>query len=47
MIPTNVFGPYDNYSIEDGHVAPGLMHKCYKAKQSGEVWEFEGLGFRV
>ncbi len=23
------------YSIEDGHVAPGLMHKCYKAKLSG------------
>mmetsp|Transcript_47866 Transcript_47866/g.95905 ORF Transcript_47866/g.95905 Transcript_47866/m.95905 type:complete len:320 (+) Transcript_47866:13-972(+) len=41
VIPTNVFGPYDNYSIEDGHVAPGLMHKCKLAKEKGEnltVW---------
>ena len=23
VVPTNVFGPHDNYSIDDGHVAPG------------------------
>ena len=34
VIPTNVFGPHDNYSIEDGHVLPGLMHKVYLAKRS-------------
>ncbi|NIG58119.1 GDP-L-fucose synthase [Pontoporia blainvillei] len=27
VIPTNVFGPHDNFSIEDGHVLPGLIHK--------------------
>jgi NAD dependent epimerase/dehydratase family len=32
VIPTNIFGEYDNYSIENGHVIPGLMHKCYLAK---------------
>ncbi|KAK2162699.1 hypothetical protein LSH36_93g03041 [Paralvinella palmiformis] len=32
VIPTNVFGPHDNFSIEDGHVLPGLMNKVYKAK---------------
>ncbi|XP_061634501.1 GDP-L-fucose synthase-like isoform X2 [Phyllopteryx taeniolatus] len=32
VIPTNVFGPHDNYSIEDGHVVPGLIHKTYIAK---------------
>lgn len=32
VIPTNIFGPYDNYSIEDGHVLPGLCHKAYLAK---------------
>lgn len=32
VIPTNVFGPNDNYSIEDGHVIPGLIHKVYLAK---------------
>ena len=32
VIPTNVFGPHDNFNIEDGHVLPGLMHKVYTAK---------------
>ena len=43
VIPTNIFGPHDNFSIEDGHVLPGLMHKCYKAKAkmaSGEAGDF-------
>lgn len=35
IIPTNIYGPDDNYSIEDGHVIPGLIHKCYLAKQNG------------
>ncbi|XP_061634503.1 GDP-L-fucose synthase-like isoform X4 [Phyllopteryx taeniolatus] len=41
VIPTNVFGPHDNYSIEDGHVVPGLIHKTYIAKKEGKplvVW---------
>lgn len=41
VIPTNVFGPHDNYNIEDGHVLPGLIHKTYLAKQNKEpvtVW---------
>jgi len=43
VIPTNIFGPHDNFSIEDGHVLPGLMHKCLKAKQKiadGDEGEF-------
>jgi GDP-L-fucose synthase len=33
VIPTNVFGPHDNYNLEDSHVLPGLTHKCYLAKR--------------
>ena len=33
VIPTNVFGPHDNYNLEDSHVIPGLIHKCYLAKR--------------
>eukprot|EP00960_Hanusia_phi_P031150 749108-Hanusia_phi.AAC.3 len=33
QVPTNVFGPHDNYSIEDGHVAPGLMHKVGEGQE--------------
>ncbi|CAG8709382.1 327_t:CDS:2, partial [Acaulospora morrowiae] len=32
VIPTNVFGPHDNYDLQDSHVIPGLLHKCYLAK---------------
>ncbi|NWX50692.1 FCL synthase, partial [Steatornis caripensis] len=36
VIPTNVFGPHDNFNIEDGHVLPGLIHKVYLAKLGEE-----------
>ncbi|XP_074553067.1 GDP-L-fucose synthase-like [Halichoeres trimaculatus] len=35
VIPTNVFGPYDNFNIENGHVLSALMNKTYKAKKEG------------
>ncbi len=28
LIPTNVYGPHDNFNVDDGHVIPGLIHKC-------------------
>ena len=31
IVPTNVYGPHDNFCIEDGHVLPGLIHKCKRA----------------
>jgi len=40
-IPTNIYGPNDNWSLEDGHVLPSLIHRCFLAKQKGEnlmVW---------
>ena len=44
VIPTNIFGPYDNFSIEDGHVIPGLIHKCHIAKERGEDFVIWGSG---
>ncbi|XP_053404941.1 GDP-L-fucose synthase-like [Mercenaria mercenaria] len=32
VISTNAFGPNDNFSVKDGHVLPGLIHKTYMAK---------------
>uniref|UniRef100_G3PGT5 GDP-L-fucose synthase n=1 Tax=Gasterosteus aculeatus aculeatus TaxID=481459 RepID=G3PGT5_GASAC len=32
VIPTNVFGPHDNFNIENGHVLSALINKTYKAK---------------
>ncbi|KAI5616060.1 hypothetical protein C0J50_8555 [Silurus asotus] len=42
VIPTNIFGPHDNFSIEDGHVLPALIHKTYKAKRDGTALEQYG-----
>nr|CAG8552142.1 7443_t:CDS:2 [Entrophospora candida] len=44
VIPTNVFGPYDNYDLEDSHVIPGLLHKCYLAKKNKTPFIVSGTG---
>lgn len=44
VIPTNVYGPNDNYDIENGHVLPSLIHKCYLAKKNNTDWEVWGDG---
>ncbi|XP_075067702.1 GDP-L-fucose synthase-like isoform X3 [Mixophyes fleayi] len=44
VIPTNVFGPHDNFNIEDGHVLPGLIHKVYLAKQNATALSIWGTG---
>ncbi|KAK7134058.1 hypothetical protein R3I94_015800 [Phoxinus phoxinus] len=44
VIPTNVFGPHDNFNIEDGHVLPGLIHKTYMAKKEGKALQVWGSG---
>ena len=44
IIPTNIYGPFDNFSLEDGHVIPSLIHKCYLAKEKGIPFEVLGSG---
>ena len=44
VIPCNVFGPWDNYHLEDSHVIPGLIHKFFLAKQKGEGGLVMGSG---
>ena len=44
VIPTNIYGDHDNYSLEDGHVIPSLIHKCYLSKQNGEDFVIRGTG---
>jgi len=36
VIPTNIYGPNDNFNLKNGHVLPSLIHKCYLAKQNNE-----------
>ncbi|TKS91844.1 GDP-L-fucose synthase [Collichthys lucidus] len=44
VIPTNVFGPYDNFNIEKGHVLSALINKTYKAKNDGTTLNVCGSG---
>jgi GDP-L-fucose synthase len=41
-MPTNLYGPHDNYDLKNSHVLPALIRKFHEAKLSGtpevEVW---------
>ncbi|THH20770.1 hypothetical protein EUX98_g8518 [Antrodiella citrinella] len=43
-IPTNIFGPHDNYDLESAHVIPALMHKCYLAQKDNTPFIVGGTG---
>jgi len=44
VVPCNVFGPHDNFNIQQGHVIPGLINKAYEAKKNGTAFEIWGTG---
>ena len=44
VIPTNIYGEYDNFSLEDGHVIPALIHRCYESQKKEIPWEIKGSG---
>lgn len=31
IVPTNVYGPNDNFNLDNSHVIPALIHKCWLA----------------
>lgn len=37
VMPTNLYGPNDNYDLENSHVLPAMIRKFYEAKQRGEA----------
>lgn len=42
IMPTNLYGPGDNYDLRNSHVLPALMRKAHEAKQSNagciQIW---------
>jgi nucleoside-diphosphate-sugar epimerase len=42
VMPTNLYGPHDNFDLKTSHVLPALIRKFHKAKLAGaeevEVW---------
>lgn len=35
IMPTNLYGPGDNYDLQSAHVAPALLRKVHEAKMAG------------
>ncbi len=35
VMPTNLYGPNDNYDLQTSHVLPALLRKAHEAKQQG------------
>lgn len=44
VIPTNIYGPADNYNLKDAHIIPALIHKCYLAKNNQKPFIVSGSG---
>jgi len=41
VVPNNLYGPYDNYDVNNGHVIPSLIRKFFEAKRDGRdviIW---------
>jgi GDP-L-fucose synthase len=42
LMPTNLYGPGDNFDLRNSHVLPALIRKCHEAKETGQrsvtVW---------
>ena len=36
VMPTNLYGPKDNFDLETSHVLPALIRKCHEAKVNNE-----------
>ena len=36
-MPTNLYGPHDNFDFETSHVLPALIAKFHEAKQKGQT----------
>jgi GDP-L-fucose synthase len=44
IVPTNIYGPNDNFHLEDSHLIPALIRKGYEASLNGNDFEVWGDG---
>jgi len=44
VVPTNVYGPHDNFHLDYSHMIPGMIHRAYLAKQNNEKFVIWGDG---
>lgn len=44
LMPTNLYGPFDNFDLKTSHVLPAMIRKFHEAKKSGEPVTLWGSG---
>lgn len=44
VVPTNIYGPHDNFDLQNAHVIPALIHKCFLAKEAQVPFVVAGDG---
>lgn len=44
ICPCNLFGKYDNFNLQDGHVVASLIHRFYEADRKNEPFVVWGSG---
>jgi GDP-L-fucose synthase len=44
ITPVSVYGPNDNWDLDEGHVVGSLIHKCFLAKEGSQPLEVWGSG---
>ena len=37
LMPTNLYGPYDNFDLQTSHVLPAMLRKFHEAKENGHA----------
>tara|TARA_R110000868_G_scaffold20682_3_gene87183 strand:- start:5437 stop:6393 length:957 start_codon:yes stop_codon:yes gene_type:complete len=37
LMPTNLYGPYDNFDLKTSHVLPAMLRKFHEAKENGNT----------
>ena len=44
VVPTNVYGPHDNFDLANAHVVPALIRRCCEAQQNSAEFVVAGDG---
>jgi GDP-L-fucose synthase len=44
IVPTNLYGPNDNFNLENSHLIPGMIHRAYLSKLNNENFTVWGDG---
>ena len=44
VVPNNLYGPHDNFHLEDSHLIPAIIRKIYEAKQNDDSVTLWGDG---